>query len=161
MRLTRIAIALTACAVLNLASSASAAPRMTVFIFVAPDPALGGLVSDGLLDSAEDLKTLIGRRLLGLGGLKVTNKRANARLLVQVISRGLVDEEYRVRVQITLPDGSTRDLVGSDTRQWKRCMLPIAAALSDLGKAGQTLIGRDGRRLLREEPRQGVLSLDR
>ena len=27
------------------------------------------------------------------------------------------------------------DLVGTDVRQWKRCMVPIAVALRDLAKA--------------------------
>jgi hypothetical protein len=117
----------------TLASPASA-DHVTVFIFAAPDPALGGLVSASLLDSAEDLKTRIKRTGLWRT-LKVTNTRADATMLVQVTSRSVTNEEYRVQVQVTLPDGSQRDLIGTELRQWKRCVVPIAAALRDLAKA--------------------------
>jgi hypothetical protein len=43
-------------------------------------------------------------------------------------------QEYRVTVHVTLPDGTTRDLVGTNVRQWKLCMVPIAAARRDLAK---------------------------
>lgn len=66
--------------------------------------------------------------------MKVTNTRAGATLLVQVTDRSVVDVEYRVQVRVTLPDGSTRDLTGTDVRQWKRCVVPIADALRELAK---------------------------
>jgi hypothetical protein len=136
---TRIAIALLASTLL--ASPASAAERVTVFVFAEPDPALGGLVSAGLLDSAEDLRDHLRRTGGGFfgGAVKVTKNRADATMLVQVTGRSVVNEEYRVNVHVTLPDGTERDLVGTDVRQWKRCMLPIAAALRDLARAANGL----------------------
>lgn len=135
MRLTLIAVALLASTALTLlASPASAAERVTVFIFAAPDPALGGLVSASLLDSVDDLKTRLRRSGGVLSTVKVTNTRAGATLLVQVTDRSVVDVEYRVQVRVTLPDGSTRDLTGTDVRQWKRCVVPIADALRELAK---------------------------
>lgn len=115
---------------------ALAAERVKVFVFAEPDPALGGLVSAAVLDSVDDLKTLIGRRVLGYGGMSTTDKRTEATLLVQVLSRKVVDDEYRVMVRATF-NGETRELTGTDVRQWKRCVVPIAAALRDWTKAEQ------------------------
>jgi len=133
-----VAIALLALTLPLLVSSVSAADRVRVFVFAEPDPALGGLVSTALLDSVDDFKDLLGRRLLGWGGLKNTNTRADATMLVQVLSRTVdASDAYSVRVRVTF-DGQTHEFTGTDVRQWKRCILPIAAALSELANAQRT-----------------------
>jgi hypothetical protein len=125
---------LTAALVAALTAPAVAAARVKVFVFAEPDPALGGLVSTALLDSVEDLQRLIGKRMLGYGGMSNTKKRADATMLVQVVGRTIdASDTYSVRVRATF-NGQTHEFTGTDVRQWKRCMLPIAAALSQLAK---------------------------
>jgi hypothetical protein len=93
---------------------------------------LGGITSASLTDSAEDLKGYFRRSSGMFTSVKVTEKGADATRLVQVISRAVVNEEYRVTVRVTLPDGRAKEITGTDVRQWKRCALQIVDALRAL-----------------------------
>lgn len=115
----------------------AAAKNAKVYIFVAPEGRVeglvGGAVSAALLDSATDLRESIeGSRR---GGLAFTKHRAEARIVVQITSREEVaGGELRVHAHVTL-DGQDADLIGTSTHQWKFAAAQIGMQLFAWRKA--------------------------
>jgi hypothetical protein len=102
--------ALLAVAVPSYASSAK------VFVFAAPegtpDGFLGELVPSTLNDSVKDIRLAIFDRPHSGLTVRITDKRQDASIVVQVMGREEANGEYRVHVHVTI-EGREADLTGS------------------------------------------------
>jgi hypothetical protein len=118
-----------------------AAKHFKVFVFAgAEEPGgsfLGELVSARLADSVTDIRRRIPRRQMPyVDWLVLTNTRADAAILVQVVGREELDGEYRVHVHVTIGDREA-DLTGSSTHQWKKSAEQIVEQLTNWVEAHQ------------------------
>jgi hypothetical protein len=121
-------------ALLAIAVPASA-KNVKVYIFVAAEgtsDTFSGFTPAALRDSADDLEHAIGGSQRN--GLTTTKKRAEARIVVQIMAREEVDGEMRVHGQVTV-DGHTEAVTGTSTHRWVFAAYQLAGQLAAWAKA--------------------------
>jgi hypothetical protein len=106
---------------LSLVVSLNAAEHPKIFVFAAPerpaDSFLEAAIPAALADSAGDVRRAIKDEI---GGRYLTDRRADAAVLVQIMGREEVSGELRVHAHVTTRDGRATDVTGTSTHTWKQ-----------------------------------------